>query len=225
MPNISYETYRFLLKTLQLRAVIAIPLTTHVGRHSFGTPVLEAGVPIENIAKMTRHASIASTQIYAQITDRKISRDMDRPIEKSARPNENKSNSLHDTQYSCVILHSKKMVSHVLYEQDKGSIERRMSQTELSIRLGKSFNMVNLYVTNKHQPIANSLPNSRHIGYGRKRPVSPEQETKHIMKLMDITKGSEHDLCLFSEEKIAELESRIVIKEEKKGSVPSISTH
>lgn len=48
------------------------------------------------------------------------------------------------------------MVSHVLYEQDKGSIEKKgMSQTELSIRLGKSFNMVNLYVTNKHQP---SLP-------------------------------------------------------------------
>lgn len=33
--------------------------------------------------------------------------------------------------------------------------ERGMSQTELSIRLGKSFNMVNLYVANKHQP---SLP-------------------------------------------------------------------
>ena len=33
--------------------------------------------------------------------------------------------------------------------------EKGMSQTELSIRLGKSFNMVNLYVINKHQP---SLP-------------------------------------------------------------------
>ena len=43
------------------------------------------------------------------------------------------------------------------------------------------------------------------------------------MKLIDITKGSEHDLSLFSEEKIAELESRIVIKEGKKGSVPSLS--
>ena len=43
------------------------------------------------------------------------------------------------------------------------------------------------------------------------------------MKLIDITKRSEHDLSLFSEEKIAELESRIVIKEEKKGSAPLIS--
>ena len=30
--------------------------------------------------------------------------------------------------------------------------EKGMSQTKLSARLGKSFNMVNLYVANKHQP-------------------------------------------------------------------------
>ena len=30
--------------------------------------------------------------------------------------------------------------------------ERGITQTELSPRLGKSFNMVNLYVANKHQP-------------------------------------------------------------------------
>lgn len=40
------------------------------------------------------------------------------------------------------------------------------------------------------------------------------------MKLIDITKGSEHDLSLFSEEKVAELESRIVMKEGKKVLFP-----
>lgn len=30
--------------------------------------------------------------------------------------------------------------------------EKGMTQTEFSTRLGKSFNMVNLYVANKHQP-------------------------------------------------------------------------
>lgn len=54
------------------------PLGYHVGQHSFGTLTLEAGIPIESIAKMMGHSSIASTQIYAQITDQKISRDMDR---------------------------------------------------------------------------------------------------------------------------------------------------
>lgn len=47
--------------------------------------ILEAGVPIESIAKMMGHASIASTQIYAQITNIKISRDMDRLIGKSGK--------------------------------------------------------------------------------------------------------------------------------------------
>lgn len=71
------------LKAIGLACGIRQPLSFHVGRHSFGTLTLEAGVPIESIAKMMGHASIASTQIYAQITDSKISRDMDRLIKKS----------------------------------------------------------------------------------------------------------------------------------------------
>ncbi|MDY5938847.1 MAG: tyrosine-type recombinase/integrase [Phocaeicola sp.] len=70
----------------QIRAVglacgIRTPLTWHVARHSFGTLTLEAGIPMESIAKMMGHSSIASTQIYAQITDQKIARDMERLME------------------------------------------------------------------------------------------------------------------------------------------------
>lgn len=43
------------------------------------------------------------------------------------------------------------------------------------------------------------------------------------MKLTDITKGSEYDLSLFSGEKIAKLESQIVLREGKKGLTPSLS--
>ena len=70
------------LKTIGLACGIRQSLSFHVGRHSFGALTLEAGIPIESIAKMMGHASIASTQIYAQITDNKISKDMDRLIEK-----------------------------------------------------------------------------------------------------------------------------------------------
>ena len=66
------------LKAIGLACGIRTPLTFHVGRHSFGTLTLEAGIPIESIAKMMGHASIASTQIYAQITDQKIAKDMER---------------------------------------------------------------------------------------------------------------------------------------------------
>ena len=57
-------------------------LSYHVARHTFGTMSLSAGIPIESIAKMMGHASISSPQIYAQVTDNKISKDMDRLIRK-----------------------------------------------------------------------------------------------------------------------------------------------
>ena len=66
------------LKAVGLACGIRTPLTWHCARHTFGTLTLEAGVPIESIAKMMGHSSIASTQIYAQVTDQKIARDMER---------------------------------------------------------------------------------------------------------------------------------------------------
>ena len=57
-------------------------LSYHMARHTFGTMSLSAGIPIESIAKMMGHASISSTQIYAQVTDNTISEDMDRLIRK-----------------------------------------------------------------------------------------------------------------------------------------------
>ena len=57
-------------------------LSFHMARHTFGTMSLSAGIPIESIAKMMGHASISSTQIYAQVTDKKISEDMDKLIAK-----------------------------------------------------------------------------------------------------------------------------------------------
>ena len=57
-------------------------LSFHMARHTFGTMSLSAGISIESIAKMMGHASISSTQIYAQVTDKKISEDMDRLIAK-----------------------------------------------------------------------------------------------------------------------------------------------
>lgn len=66
------------LKAVGLACGIRTPLTWHCARHSFGTLTLEAGIPMESITKMMGHSSIASTQIYAQITDQKISSDMER---------------------------------------------------------------------------------------------------------------------------------------------------
>lgn len=70
------------LKAVGWACGIRTPLTWHVGRHSFGTLTLEAGIPIESIAKMMGHSNIRTTQGYARITDDKISKDMDRLMER-----------------------------------------------------------------------------------------------------------------------------------------------
>ena len=57
-------------------------LSYHASRHSFGTLMLSAGVPIESISKMMGHTSIKTTQGYAKVTDDKISEDMDKLIKR-----------------------------------------------------------------------------------------------------------------------------------------------
>jgi len=70
------------LSTVGLACGVRQRLSFHMARHTFGTLSLSAGIPIESIAKMMGHASISSTQIYAQVTDKKISEDMDKLIRK-----------------------------------------------------------------------------------------------------------------------------------------------
>lgn len=53
-------------------------LSYHQSRHSFGTLAISAGLSVESIAKMMGHANINTTQVYAGITEQKISEDMDR---------------------------------------------------------------------------------------------------------------------------------------------------
>ena len=52
-------------------------LTYYLARHTFATLIcLNNGVPIESISKMMGHSSIRTTQIYAEITNQKVSQDL-----------------------------------------------------------------------------------------------------------------------------------------------------
>ena len=62
--------------------MVALWVLFHMARHSFGTLTLTAGIPIESIARMMGHTNIDSTQVYAQVTNRKISSDMNRLMER-----------------------------------------------------------------------------------------------------------------------------------------------
>ena len=48
-----------------------------MARHTFGTLFLTEGVPLESVSKMMGHKNIKTTQIYAKITNEKISKDME----------------------------------------------------------------------------------------------------------------------------------------------------
>lgn len=78
LPVVSNQKMNEYLKEIATICGINKTVTCHVARHSFATSIaLLNGVPIESVSKMLEHTSIKTTQIYAKITDRKISKDMD----------------------------------------------------------------------------------------------------------------------------------------------------
>ncbi|WP_333593126.1 site-specific integrase [Alistipes putredinis] len=81
-PMIHHPNLRRHMKGLRDLAGIKTDLVYHQSRHTFGTLLVSAGVPMESIAKMMGHTNIRTTQGYAKVTDDKISEDMDRLMEK-----------------------------------------------------------------------------------------------------------------------------------------------
>lgn len=55
---------------------LALPITFHIGRHTFATLSLSNHVPIESISKMLGHSDIRTTQIYAKMQEKTIYEDM-----------------------------------------------------------------------------------------------------------------------------------------------------
>lgn len=78
LPIISNQRVNDYLKEIAAICGINKKLTFHVARHSCATSVLLANdVPIETVSKILGHTNIRTTQIYARITDRKVSKDME----------------------------------------------------------------------------------------------------------------------------------------------------
>ena len=73
------------LRHVARHAGLSFNPTIHEARHTFSTTVtLSQGVPLETVSKMLGHKHITTTQIYAKITNDKISKDMDVLSEKIA---------------------------------------------------------------------------------------------------------------------------------------------
>jgi site-specific recombinase XerD len=76
-PVISNQRMNIYLKDVGTLCNIDKKLTVHMARHTFGTYTTTLGVPIETIGQMMGHKSIKTTQIYANIIDKKIANDME----------------------------------------------------------------------------------------------------------------------------------------------------
>lgn len=77
LPIITNQKLNCYLKEIADICGIEKNLTFHLARHTFATTMtLGKGVPIESVSKMLGHTNIQTTQIYARITNEKISHDM-----------------------------------------------------------------------------------------------------------------------------------------------------
>jgi integrase len=74
LPVNSNQRYNVYLQEIAIVCGIKKHLTTHTARHTFATTVtLENDVPIETVSQMLGHKCIRTTQIYAKITQQKVS--------------------------------------------------------------------------------------------------------------------------------------------------------
>lgn len=83
LPVYSNQKMNGYLKEIADTCGITKKLTSHIARHTFATTVtLNNDIPIESVSKMLGHSSIAMTQNYARLLDKKVSQDMSKLFDK-----------------------------------------------------------------------------------------------------------------------------------------------
>lgn len=77
LPVLSNQKYNDALKKIATEVGIRKRLTTHVGRKTYGTLLLNKDVPIETVSKLLGHSDIHVTQKhYAKVLHMKVARDI-----------------------------------------------------------------------------------------------------------------------------------------------------
>lgn len=72
LPLITNQQYNLRLKTIKNAAKINKNITSHMARHTYASLALNAGVPIEVLAKMLGHSDIKTTQLYAKMFNQTV---------------------------------------------------------------------------------------------------------------------------------------------------------
>lgn len=82
LPKINNQNYNAYLKTLASGAGVNKALTSHMGRHTFATYLLNKDIPIESVSRALGHTNIKQTQHYAKLLGKKVVADMSVLIKK-----------------------------------------------------------------------------------------------------------------------------------------------
>jgi site-specific recombinase XerD len=77
LPVPSNQKVNAYLKEIADLCDIRPHLTFHIARHTFATTItLDNGVPIESVSQMLGHKFIKTTQVYAKVSNKRITDDM-----------------------------------------------------------------------------------------------------------------------------------------------------
>jgi len=76
LPKLSNQKYNDYLKLLGAGAELKKTLTSHAGRHTFATYLLNKDIPIETVSKAMGHSNIKMTEHYAKLLGKKVVSDM-----------------------------------------------------------------------------------------------------------------------------------------------------
>lgn len=97
LPRISNQKYNAYLKLVGLYIIdkdtkeqlITKKLTTHVARHTFGTYLVNKGVPYETVARTMGHSNTRMTKHYAKMLGKTVVSDIANFVIKKELPNDN----------------------------------------------------------------------------------------------------------------------------------------
>lgn len=81
LPVISNQKYNDYLKLIKAGVGLVKNLTSHVGRHTFATMLINRNVPIESISKALGHTSVRQTEGYAHMLGKKVVDDLAKLLE------------------------------------------------------------------------------------------------------------------------------------------------
>ena len=79
-PHADHVTHRY-LKQIATIVKINKNITTHVGRHTFGTMSIDRGVRVNVLQKIMGHSSIETTMIYVHLTDKRPMEDISKAFD------------------------------------------------------------------------------------------------------------------------------------------------